>query len=200
MNRKVLLSISAIPLAGLVIGCASGTAAKQQPVTPASSASQVVTAPVSSAPAPADTSTQYTDPNGYTCPSYQEDANGLCPSNPAVFGGSQASSSPAVPATEAPAGTVSQQQALERAKSYLDMGGFSRLGLIDQLEYEKFSTADATWAVDHSGANWDAQAVEKAKSYMESVGGFSRGSLIDQLLYDKFTQAQAVYAADQVGL
>jgi hypothetical protein len=101
---------------------------------------------------------------------------------------------------------VSQQQALESAKSYLDMGtGFSEKGLIDQLssQYgEKFSVADATWAVAHSGADWNAQAVMSAKGYMK-MGGFSRAGLIDQLTSsagEQFTLAQATYAVNQVGL
>jgi host cell surface-exposed lipoprotein len=95
--------------------------------------------------------------------------------------------------------TVSQQQALESAQSYLDMGGFSKGSLIEQLEYEEFSSADARWAARHAHANWNEQAVESAKSYLD-MGGFSRGSLIEQLEYEKFTLAQATYAANQVGL
>jgi hypothetical protein len=117
------------------------------------------------------------------------------------------SSSPAAPATtQAPAVTVSEQQALDAAKNYLSDGtGFSRQGLIDQLDSsagDGFSKADATWAVDHSGADWDAQAVDAARNYMQ-MGGFSRSSLIDQLTSaygDQFTLAQATYAANKVGL
>jgi hypothetical protein len=123
---------------------------------------------------------------------------------------SPSASSPAAPATSAPAApagpTVSQQQALDSAKSYLDMGtGFSRAGLIDQLSSsagDQFSVADATWAVDHSGADWYTQAVMSAKGYMK-MGGFSRASLIDQLTSsagEQFTLAQATYAVNQVGL
>jgi hypothetical protein len=101
---------------------------------------------------------------------------------------------------------MSQTEALGSAISYLDDGmGFSRAGLIKQLDSpygEKFSVADATWAVDHSGANWDAQAVESAKSYLAS-GSFSRDGLIQQLTSsygEGFTYAQATYAAGKVGL
>ena len=45
---------------------------------------------------------------------------------------------------------------------------------------EKFSEADAKWAVARSGADWNAQAVMSATSYME-MGGFSRAKLIGQL-------------------
>jgi hypothetical protein len=130
-------------------------------------------------------------------------------SNPAPA--APTTTAPAAPATSAPAApagpTASQQQALDSAQSYLSDGqGFSRAGLIKQLtsKYgEGFSQADATWAVDHSGANWDAQAVESAKGYLSDGQGFSRASLIDQLTSpygEQFTYAQAVYAVNQVGL
>jgi len=111
------------------------------------------------------------------------------------------------PAGNGPAGTLSQMQALAAAENYLGDGqGFSRQGLIDQLDSSygnSFSVADATWAVDHSGANWDAQAVECAKGYMSSGQGFSRQGLIDQMTSaygNKFTLPQAEYAATAVGL
>jgi hypothetical protein len=100
---------------------------------------------------------------------------------------------------------VARQQAIESAQNYLDMGGFSRAGLIDQLTSsygEQFTYALAVFAVDHVQVNWNQQAVESAKSYM-SMGGFSRASLIDQLTSsygEQFTYAQAVYAANKVGL
>lgn len=104
----------------------------------------------------------------------------------------------AVP-TPAPVGTpttTGQKNALKKAQSYLKYSGFSRTGLIDQLEFEKFSTADATWAADNCGADWYAEAAEKAASYLK-YSAFSRQGLIDQLLYEGFTQEQAEYGASQ---
>ena len=113
------------------------------------------------------------------------------------------------PATQAPAadeGTVSQQQALGSAQDYLSMGsGFSKKGLIKQLSSpygEQFSVADATWAANHCGADWDAQAVLSAKSYLQT-SHFSRAGLIEQLTSpygEQFTYAQAIYAVNHVGL
>ncbi|XKG11107.1 Ltp family lipoprotein [Sutcliffiella horikoshii] len=37
------------------------------------------------------------------------------------------------------------------AQDYLDYTAFSRSGLIQQLEFEGFSNADATYAVDEVG-------------------------------------------------
>jgi 3-oxoacyl-ACP reductase-like protein len=151
-----------------------------------SSMTMPTTSPSASNPAPAAPTT--------TAPA--------APATPAAA--APASQAPAAPATTVPAApagpSVSEQQALDDAQSYLNMGsGFSRDGLIGQLEFDKFSAADATWAADNSGADWNAQAVMSAKGYMQ-MGGFSRGSLIDQLQFDKYTYAQASYAASQVGL
>jgi hypothetical protein len=98
-----------------------------------------------------------------------------------------------------PTETVSQKNAVRKAKSYLGFAGFSHDGLVAQLEYEQFSHADAVYGADKSGADWNEQAAKKAKSYMD-LSSFSRGGLIDQLLYEKFTQAQAEYGVDAVGL
>lgn len=99
----------------------------------------------------------------------------------------------------AKAGTVSQQSAQRKAASYLDFSAFSRSGLIGQLEYNKFSTEDATWAVDHVTVDWNAQAAKKAKSYME-FSSFSHASLVDQLVYNGFTAEQAEYGVSTTGL
>jgi len=95
--------------------------------------------------------------------------------------------------------TISQKNAVQKAKSYLGYTAFSHDGLVEQLEYEQFSHADAVYGADNSGANWNEQAAKKAKQYVD-YSAFSRGSLIQQLIYDKFTQEQAEYGANAVGL
>ncbi|MGW4099095.1 Ltp family lipoprotein [Mycobacterium sp. NPDC004974] len=109
----------------------------------------------------------------------------------------RAFSGPTVPLE--PVSTVSQRNALRTAKDYLDYTAFSREGLIQQLEYDDFSTADATFAVDHIAVDWNEQAAKAAKDYLD-YSGFSRGGLIDQLEYDGFTPAQAAYGATSAGL
>lgn len=91
--------------------------------------------------------------------------------------------------------TISQQNALDSAKSYLAYTAFSYEGLIDQLEYEQFSTEDATYAADNCGADWNEQALLSAQSYLEYTA-FSYSGLIDQLEFEEFTTEQATYAAD----
>ena len=98
-----------------------------------------------------------------------------------------------------PVSTVSQRNAVRTAKDYLDYTAFSRTGLIRQLEYEGFSTDDATFAVDHIAVDWNEQAAKSAKDYLE-YSGFSRSGLINQLEYEGFTPAQAAYGATAAGL
>lgn len=96
--------------------------------------------------------------------------------------------------------TPSQEQAYRSAQDYLDVSSFSRLGLIGQLEYEQFSTADATFAVDAlTDVDWNEQAAQSARDYLD-VSSFSCGSLTDQLEYEQFTPEQAAYGAQQSGI
>ncbi len=81
----------------------------------------------------------------------------------------------------------------------IQLHSFSRSGLIDQLEYEGFTTAEATLAVDYLDVDWNEQAWEKAEEYLNYTS-FSRSSLIDQLEYEGFTHEQAVYGVDEAGL
>jgi flagellar biosynthesis GTPase FlhF len=97
------------------------------------------------------------------------------------------------------AGTVAQQNAAAKAADYLAFTSFSRSSLIQQLEFEGFSAADATWGVDKQHANWNEQAAAKAKDYL-AFTSFSRSSLIQQLEFDGFTATQARYGVDQTGL
>lgn len=99
---------------------------------------------------------------------------------------------------EKPTATASQSNALSSAKRYLDFTAFSYAGLISQLEYEQFSTEDATYAADNCGADWNEQAVKSAKAYLK-YSAFSYSGLIHQLEYEEFTTDQATYGADNCG-
>lgn len=111
---------------------------------------------------------------------------------------SSASASTSQPVTTPSSETLSQQNAVKKAKSYLRFSAFSREGLIEQLEFEGFPTDDAIYGVDHSGANWNEQAVKKAKSYL-SYSSFSRSGLIEQLEFEGFTPEQAEYGVRGAG-
>lgn len=89
----------------------------------------------------------------------------------------------------------SQRNATQSAEQYLEISAFSRSGLIGQLEYEGYSTEDATFAVDSLNVDWNEQARLSAEQYLE-ISSFSLSGLIDQLVYEGFTQAQAEYGAN----
>ena len=99
----------------------------------------------------------------------------------------------------APTLTVGQANAIESAQNYLGYTAFSRTGLIKQLQYEKFSAADAKYAVDNVTVDWTEQADKSAANYMDYTS-FSRDGLIKQLQYEGFTAAQAKHGATSVGL
>ena len=69
--------------------------------------------------------------------------------------------------------------------------GFSYKGLVEQLEYEGYSSEASRLAADCCGADWMEQAVRVAENYL-SVMAFSKSGLIDQLEYEGFTYEQAV--------
>ncbi len=100
--------------------------------------------------------------------------------------------------------TGPQKNAVRSAKQYLNISGFSRAGLIEQLSSsygDGYEVADATAAVDSLGVDWNANAVKSAKQYL-SISGFSCKGLIEQLSSsagDKYTESQATYGARQAG-
>ena len=94
--------------------------------------------------------------------------------------------------------SVGERNARKSAESYLGYSAFSRSGLIDQLEYEGYTTSQAEYGVDAQDADWNAQAALSAESYLE-YSAFSRSGLIDQLEYEGFTTSQAEYGVDAAG-
>lgn len=97
-----------------------------------------------------------------------------------------------------PTETMGQKNALRSAREYLNYTAFSYQGLIEQLEYEKFSHEEAVYAADNCGADWYEQATKSAKEYLNFTS-FSRDGLIEQLEYEGFTHEQAVYGVEANG-
>ena len=91
--------------------------------------------------------------------------------------------------------TLGQINAKRKAASYLSFSGFSRTGLIKQLEFEGYSTADAIYGTDAQKADWKEQAAKKAKSYL-STTAFSKTGLIKQLEFEGFSNAEATFGVE----
>lgn len=100
--------------------------------------------------------------------------------------------------------TRPQQNAVRSAENYLQIKGFSRQGLIDQLSSpygDQYDIGDATAAVDSLSVDWNVQAARAAEIYLR-LQGFSCAGLIEQLSSphgEKFTPDQAAYGAQQAG-
>lgn len=94
--------------------------------------------------------------------------------------------------------TTGEKNALKKAKQYLAVSAFSHDGLIKQLEFEGYTTEEATYAADNVGADWNEQAAKKGKDYL-AVSAFSRDGLIQQLEFEGFTTEQAEYGAQANG-
>jgi Host cell surface-exposed lipoprotein len=99
----------------------------------------------------------------------------------------------------ASAATPGQKNALRSAQEYLQTEAFSRSGLIHQLKFEGYTTAQATYGVIQVHANWSAEAAKSAKEYLQSEP-FSRSGLIQQLRFEGYTLGQATYGVNRAGL
>lgn len=86
-----------------------------------------------------------------------------------------------------------QEQAVKKAQSYLQFTSFSKKGLAEQLEFEGFSSADAAYGAEHSGADWNEQAAKSAASYVRLMS-MSNAELRDQLAFGGFTESEIAYA------
>ena len=97
-----------------------------------------------------------------------------------------------------------QKNAVQSAKQYLSVKGFSRDGLIQQLSSmagNGYDISDATVAVDSLKIDWNNQSVIAAKSYL-NIMAFSCQGLTQQLSSragDRFTAEQATYGAQKAG-
>jgi hypothetical protein len=106
-------------------------------------------------------------------------------------------------AKQKPEMTSVQENALKSAQRHLDMSGFSKARLIQQLSSsagDGFSKADASFAANHVGADWNKEAAESAQRYLD-LQWFSKAALIQLLSSstgDQYTPAQARYAVSKV--
>ena len=79
----------------------------------------------------------------------------------------------------------------------------SKQGIYDQLVSEyggQFPAEAAQYAIDNIDADWNANALEKAKEYQETMA-MSKDAIYDQLISEygeKFTPEEAQYAIDNL--
>lgn len=94
--------------------------------------------------------------------------------------------------------TLGERNALQAAQNYLSLMPFPYTGLIKQLEFEKYTTEEATYAADNCGADWYSEAEKAAERYL-NIMSFSRDGLIEQLEFEGYTKEQAEHGVKAVG-
>ncbi|MBE7161366.1 MAG: Ltp family lipoprotein [Williamsia herbipolensis] len=170
--------LGAVVVLFVIIGLASNGAA-DEPSTPAASSQPVV-----------ETRTVTVEPTAGSATQQPTTEAVAEPTTTAV-----APPPPPPPAPETRSSVSSGvRNAASKASDYLSLSAFSRSGLIKQLEFEDFSTADATAGVDSLDVDWMEQAEKKAKEYLD-LSSFSQQGLVEQIVFEGFTQSQAEHGA-----
>ena len=183
--KKTLVTASIISAALFLSACGETTE------TPVDSSAEETTAP-------AETEQQKKQQRKHTTEPVKEEA---APASPVEEPAEETVEPPVketVQPDESSQYTMGQLNAIGPAKNYLDYTAFSRTGLIKQLEFEGFSTEDATFAVDNVDVDWMEQAAKAAQNYLD-FSSFSKQGLIDQLEFEGFTSEQAAYGVSAVG-
>ncbi|MFR4400934.1 MAG: Ltp family lipoprotein [Peptococcus niger] len=94
------------------------------------------------------------------------------------------------------------KSALNSAKNYLSISGFSKAGLYDQLTSDagdKFTPEAAQYAIDNLKVDWNKQALKCAENYQDM--DMSPAEIYDQLVSsagEQFTPEEAQYAIDNL--
>lgn len=103
---------------------------------------------------------------------------------------------PAVPTPTMQPSTKGQRAAYNQMVGYIAHSPYSRDSLLNMLKpNDQFSEADAVWAIDHSGIDWNAEALAYAQQLIGSAAS-SQSGLQKELAYLGFTDEQATYAVE----
>lgn len=94
-----------------------------------------------------------------------------------------------------PEQTLGRAAAIEAARAYLLARTMSRIRLLEQLDFDGFSSADSEYAIAILNPDWNEEALQSAAGHI-LVGAFSRIALLYQLDFEGFTVAQAEYGID----
>ena len=112
--------------------------------------------------------------------------------------GKEAAKEPTKSEQQEPNATTGEKNALGSAENYLEMGGFSKKGLREQLDYEGYSKEEIDYAIKNCDADWKEQCAKCAQNYMDT-SNFSKDGLIEQLKFEGFTNKQIEYGVKAVG-
>ena len=92
-----------------------------------------------------------------------------------------------------PTATIGEQNALAKAKTYVDFSDFSKEKLRGQLEYEGFTTDEIEYALDKVPADYNLEASDRAVLYY-TTQNLSKQRIMTQLEFEGYTESQINYA------
>lgn len=92
-----------------------------------------------------------------------------------------------------PTATIGEQNALAKAKTYVDFSDFSKEKLRGQLEYEGFTTDEIEYALDKVPADYNLEASDRAVLYY-TTQNLSKQRIMTQLEYEGYTDSEINYA------
>lgn len=89
--------------------------------------------------------------------------------------------------------TIGQENALDKATSYIEFSDFSQHSLRKQLEFEGFTSEEIDYALEYVPADYEQEASDRALAYY-TTQSLSRTGVRNQLEYEGFTNEQIEYA------
>ena len=92
--------------------------------------------------------------------------------------------------------TAGEKNALAAAKLYLSSMPLSYQGVLDQLEFDGYTSSEAQYGADNCGASWKEQAVRSAETYLGTMP-LSEKRLREQLSFDGYTDEEVEYAIEK---
>lgn len=105
---------------------------------------------------------------------------------------------PIDPIPEEEVATIGEKNCLSDALNYLNLMGYSKSGLIKQLEFDEYSETEIEYALARCGADWNEEALQLAYGYTSAMS-MSKTALQEQLIYEGFEESEINYALEQLG-
>lgn len=89
--------------------------------------------------------------------------------------------------------TIGQENALDKATSYIEFSDFSQHSLRKQLEFEGFTSEEIDYALEYVPVDYEQEASDRALAYY-TTQSLSKTGVRDQLEFEGFTSEQIEYA------
>lgn len=93
--------------------------------------------------------------------------------------------------------TIGQENALDKATSYIEFSDFSQQGLRRQLEFEGFTSEEIDYALEYVPVDYEQEASDRALAYY-TTQSLSKTGVRDQLEFEGYTSEQIEYAINSL--